>query len=243
MSKASSNQQENTRTPFKIELEEHLPFNYIATTKYIPSNELAKAASDLFHGVFADYEGCMFEVPVNQPNMAPYFSLVFNHGDYDEGAITACELANGARSGKSDVLSRVRYRDAQLQNGDRYYLTEDGKDVVKSLLMPQLFNNNNPNWQRIVSEYSEGRQGFYGYNTPQYTKASYIDPNRLCALLYGDKDGEDMVEYHVSIFGPMNTYQGQQTANYMLAITKVSVSEINDAYNKLGLGSMSRIIK
>lgn len=239
----SNNQQENTRTPFKIELEEHLPFNYIATTKYISSNELAKAASDLFHGVFADYEGCTFDVPVNQPNVAPYFSLFFNHGEYDENAITACELANGAKSGKSDVLSRVRYRDAQLQNGDRYYLTEDGKDVVKTLLTRQMFNNNNPNWARIVSEYTEGRQGLYGYNSPQYTKASFIDPDRLCALLYGEKEGDDTVEYHVSIFGPMASYQGQQTTNYMLAITKVSVKEIEAAYNKLGLGSMTRIIK
>jgi len=241
MSKANSNRED--RTPFRIELEEHLPFNYIATTKYIPSNELATAVSDLFHGVFADYEGCMFEVPINQPNTVPYFSLVFNHGDYDENAITACELANGAKPGKNDVLSRVRYRDAQLASGDRYYLTEDGKDVVKSLLIRQLFNNGNPNWQRIVKEYTEGRQGFYGYNSPQYTKVSYIDPDRLCTLLFGDKDGDMDVEYHVSIFGPMSSYQGQQTANYMLAVTKVSVDEINDAYNKLGLGSTSRIIR
>ena len=235
----ASNQQEEQRQPLKIDLEQHLAFGSIASTKFLPSNELAKAVSDLFHGVFADFEGCIFEMPQNG---SPYFSLVFNHGEYDEDAIVACRR-KGAIKNQNDVVSRMRYRDAQLQNGDKYFITDDGKDVIKPLLIPRAFNNNNPNWKTIVGEYSEGRQGLYGYNAPQYTKVSFIDPDRICSLLYGEEIDGDRVEYHTSIFAPLTSIPGQMTSNYMLSIIRVSSKEITAVYDKFGLGSYSRIIK
>lgn len=244
MSSAQTNQateKKEDRKPFTINLDEHLPFNGMSETMFISSNELGKAAADVFRGVFSDFEGCIFEVPQNG---LPYFSLIFNHGEYDESAQVACERLNGVKAGQNDVLSRMRYRDVQLQNGDRYFLNEDGKDVVKSLLFPRAYNNGNPNWQSIVSEYSERSNNMYGYAT-QYTKVSFIDPNRICSLLFGEKDEEndDVVDYHATIFTPMSTVAGQTAYNYMLSIIRVSAKEVGAAYEKLGLASASRIIR
>lgn len=242
MSTSNASQKTNERKPFMIELDEHLKFDGMATTMFKSSNELCKAVSDLFRNVFADFEGCIFEVPQNN-QMPPYISLIFNHGDYDENATVACERMNGSRNNGDSVLARVRYRDSQLSTGDRYILNEDGKDAIRPLLLPRIFNNGNPNWKNITGDFYEGNQGIYGYQGMQYTKVSFVDLNRLCSLLYGDKDGEDNVDYHVSIFGPMNNFAGQNASNYMLSIIRVSEKEVGAAYEKLGLGSVSRIIK
>ena len=244
MSNANANQRKPERVPFKIELTEHLPFNGMATTEFVSSNDFGKAVSDLFRNVFADFEGCIFEVPQNT-QLPPYYSLIFNHGDYDENATVACERANGAKNNGDDVLARIRYRDTMLNNGDRFILNDDGKDAIKPLLLSRLFNGGNPNWKNITGDYTEGQQGLYGYQGMQYTKVSFIDPDRLATLLYGEKekDGDSNVDYHVSIFGPMNNLAGQMNSNYMLSIIRVSEKEVGAAYEKLGLGSVSRIIK
>ena len=238
----SNASQRPERKPFKIELSEFAEFKGMATTMFISSNELGKLVSDLFHDIFADFEGCIFEIPQNS-QLPPYYSLIFNHGDYDDKAIVACERANGAKNSDNDVLARIRYRDAQLTNGDRFILNEDGKDAIKPLLLHRIFNNGNPNWKTITGDFTEGNQGLYGYQGRQYTKVSFIDPDRLCSLLYGSKDGDSNVDYHVSIFGPMNNFAGQMSSNFMLSVIRVSEKEVGSTYEKLGLASTSRIIK
>jgi hypothetical protein len=229
------------RVPFEINIDEHAPFDAIASTKFMPSHELAQYVSELFHGVFADFEGCMFEIPAN--GAAPCFSLVFNHGDYDKGATVGCERAYNRNVNRNDVVSRIRNRDNRVNNGDRYYLTEDGKDVVKTLLTRNAFNNGNPNWKIVVGEYYEGNQGIYGVRTPQYTKVNFIDLDRVCGLLFGTELDGDTVEYHVQVMSPIMQFQGQPSGNYMLSITRVSSKEIRKTYEKVGLSSFSRIIK
>lgn len=235
------NQQKKDRIPFEIQVGEHMEFAGVNANMLISSNELGKAASELFRSVFADFEGCIYEIPQGS---TPYFSLVFNHGVYDENVHTACSRAGETKGDQGSVLARIRYRDAQITNGDRYLINDDGKDVVIPLLVPRMYNNGNPNWKAIVTEYSEGPVGIYGYRGPQYTKIAYIDPDRLCGLLFGNKleDGT-RVEYHTSIFAPMSSAMGQQVANYMLTITRISEKELSSAYEKLGLASQSRIIR
>lgn len=239
----------NVREKFVIEMEQNVPFDAIAETKYITSNDLCKMLSELFRGVFADFEGCIFEVPQAGQNLPASISLIFNHGKYDDGAVVACERISGKTTG-NNVLDRTRNRDRQLQDGDRYYLTEDAKDALSSLLLPQFRGQNGqqPNWKNIVSEWSERTfQNYFNQGQlPQYTKVSFVDINALCRLLFGAKVDGDTVEYQAAIASAINNYGSmpnmQYTQNYMLGITKVSSKELMNVYEKLGFANVSSAV-
>lgn len=242
MSDQNKNNQKQRKT-FKIELEDRLPFDAIAESKYLTSNELTKMTSELFKTVFADYEGCIFDTSNGEPTIC----LIFNHGKYDEDAVVACERAGNKASGSS-ILDRSRNRDRQLQEGDRYYLTDDGKDVISSLLTPRAYNNGNPNWKHIIAEYTDRNiMNMYQYQQlPQYTKVSFIDLRNLCKLLFGEDVNGDPVDYSVVIASSLtpNGYQPMGSAgvpvnmNYMLNITRASAKEVVAVYEKLGFGTM-----
>ena len=198
------------------------------------SDELCKRASELFKATFADFEGCIFEV---SQQGEPSLSLVFNHGKYDSDAIVACELAGNKPSGSS-LLDRTRRRDINNTEGDRYYLTEDGKDVIKELLLPRQFNNGKPNWKQICGDFVDRTVvNMYGTQAPQYTKVSFISLNRLAGLLFGTHIDEDLKEYEVRIGAVMpQPMMGamQMQAKYMLQIMCASTKEVNEMYKKCG---------
>jgi hypothetical protein len=227
------------RERLKIEVDAE-PFNGIATTKYITSNDLGKAATELFKGVFADCEGCTFDVVGNVPTLA----VIFNHGVYDKGARVACTREATVDS-NAGIVARIRTRDHLLANGDRYYLTDDGKDAFRDLLNFQVYNNGKPNWGKIVCEFSENsQQRFYGMNTPQYTKVGFIDLNKIAGLIWCTEIDGDNVEYDVHIVRALNSgVPGMPPSNYMLAVTRVSSRELQNTYEKLGFGSFSSIIR
>lgn len=230
-----SNQENTTqRKKFEIEVKEPLQFDAIASVKFITSDELCKLASELFKSVFADFEGCIFETTQQGE---PTLSLIFNHGEYDEGAVVACE--RGGKSSGSTILDRTRRRDIALAEGDRYYLTEDGKDVVKDLLIPREYNNGNPNYKRVVSEFVD-RSVVNQFNVgqlPQYTKVSFISLDRVASLLFGVKVDNDIKEYSVRIGAamPQPMMGGFQVApKYMLQIMRASTNEVQEIYKKCG---------
>ena len=237
------NQNEETkRKKFEINVEEHATLPTIAKTAYLSSNDFCKLTSELFHGVFADFEGCIFEASNGEPTV----SLLFNHGQYDEGAVCACERAGGKVSGSS-IIDRTRNRDRQMSEGDRYYLTDDGKDVVTTLLTSRAYNNGNPNWKMIVSEWQDRNMNtIYNYGqAPQYTKVSGISLQRLCNLLFGNKDKEtdEYVEYDVRIATALSPFGYPQNGmpmnvNYMLALTVVGSAEVQKICEKLGYGTV-----
>lgn len=231
------NQKDETkREKFTIEVAEPLEFQTIAKTAYYSSNDFCKMVSELFSSVFADYEGCLFDATSN--GMAS-ISLIFNHGNYDEDATCATEKMGGKTSGSS-LIDRSRIRDRQMTEGDRYYLTEDGKDAIMPLLNPVAFNNGNPNWRHLVSEIQDNSNGSY-YNFgrgTQYTKVSNISLSKLCGLIFGtkDKNGDDL-EYDVKLAAPMmNQYQVGNgiTGNYMLTVTSISSEVVESLYRKMG---------
>lgn len=244
-----SSQKNEERKRFKIELEEHAPFNGIAETSYITSNEILKLVSEVFRGVFADFEGCLLETTNNNEGEATV-ALLFNHGNYDEkdeDVHIACEKAGGKTCGNT-LLDRSRFRDRQLTEGDRYYLTEDGKDAITPLLTVKRYNNGNPNWKYIVSEFFE-RTPNNMYNQgrmPQYTKVSGISLDRLCTLIFGAKMEDDFYEYKATIVGaltpPANYYMMPVTSNYMLTVTRVSSKQVAKAYEKAGFGNVNAYI-
>lgn len=231
----------NEKKKLKIDVETE-DFNGIATTKYVTSSDLCKIATDLFKGVFDDCEGSTFDIIGNYPTLA----IIFNHGIYDEGARVACarEVTIDAHS---SVIQRVRNRDSLLLHGDRYFLTEDGKEAFRDLVSFQAYNNGKPNWGKVVNEFSENnQQRMFGYgNVPQYTKIGYIDPAKFASLIWGKEDKEgNSVEYIVSIVRALNNgVPGMPPSNYMLSITQISAKELQATYEKLGFGSFSSIVR
>lgn len=230
-----SEQNNTKREKFQVKVSEPLQFDAIASVKFITSDELCKLTSELFKSVFADWEGCQFETD-NQG--MPYLSFIFNHGEYDKDAVVACERF-GAKSTGSNVLDRTRGRDNLLAKGDRYYLTDDGKDVVKDLLIYREYNNGNPNYGRIVSEMTDRsivNQYMQG-QSPQYTKVSFISLDRIAALLFGTKVDNDIKEYSVRIGAsmPQPMMGGMQMApKFMLQIMRASTNEVQEVYKKCG---------
>ena len=224
---------EAKREPFVVEIDEHYPFDSIAASKFITSNELCKMVSDLLRGVFADYEGCIFEV--NQ-GMEPTISLIFNHGDYTGSDLPVCCERSGAKQVGNTVIDRGRSRDLFNRNGDRYYLTEDGQDFVKQLIIRRLYNNGNLDYKRIVSEIVDRGpvNTTFVQQLNQYTKVAFISIDRLCSLLFGtDEENGDRVEYTVGISAPINA--GYGVSNYVLNITRISAKELSSFCNKIGV--------
>ena len=230
--------EETKRDKFVVDLDEHFDFGAIASSKFITSNDLCEKVSELFHLVFADYEGCTFEMTGNEPTI----SLFFNHGEYPDAEHVATEKI-GSKSVGSTIIDRSRSRDRLLKEGDRFSLTEDGKDVIKDLLILKVYNNGNPDFGRVACEWAErGPVNSYFSQAPvQYTKVSFISVPRICGLLFGSKDAEgNDVEYSANVVSAINPtgFNSQfATANYILNVTQVSAKELSEFCNKIGLGA------
>lgn len=241
----SNTNAETKRDKFVIQLDEHEPFEATAETKYITSNEFCKLVSELFKGVFADYEGCTFDV---SNGGEPTISLIFNHGKYDENAIVACSRPDAKDTDGSTVIRSIRRRDVQLRDGDRYYLTEDGKDALKELLTPRAYNGSKVNWGSIVQDIVDRTASTYympSNQIPQYTRVSFIDIKRLCSLIYGRKmENGDQMDYQVTIASPLSQMNYSMNgmpvgaSNYVLSITRASLKEVTKMYEKLGYSTM-----
>lgn len=238
--------EKESREKFKIIVDDLEVEPGVAQTNYVLSSEIQQKISELFKSVFADYEGCIFEVSNGEPTI----SLLFNRKKYDEDERVG-SYRIGANSGSS-VIDRRRNQDRQMQEGDRYYLTDDAKDVVSDLLIPRLYNNGNINWKLIVSDYQERNQNNYYMmpnQIPVYTKVSGLSLNRIlnANLLEGfaskDKDG-NKVEHGATLAAPLNYMNYQQGSVYVLTITTITVNNLNKIYEKLGFGSaVSGIIR
>ena len=233
----AKNQQDNRSV---IQVQEPEPFEAIAESKYITSNDFCKLVSELFKSAFADYEGCTFNVGNGGE---PSISLIFNHGNYSDDDIVACHRTTNEVG--STVIDRTRSRDRFQRDGDRYYLTEDGINTITPLLIPRMYNNGKPDWKRITGEFVD-RNNYNYYNAPQlpqYTKVDFIDIRRLSSLIFGSTTADgDKVEYDFRIiFNPTNNQYGM-TPNYLLDISRVGANEVKKIYEKLGFGSLGSTI-
>jgi len=235
---AQNAQEQNVdRKPYKIEFDQRPALDYVGKSCYITSDELCRTTNEIFREIFADYEGCQFEVTQGEPTM----NLFFNHAKYDEGAHTAVSMGNVANTG-NDTLNRIRLRDQSMKNGDRYYITDDGKDILTKLLTNRFYNNGKPNWAQLVAE-TVDRNPYNLYmpqQLPQFTKIRQIDLGRLVGYIYGrkDRDGSD-IEYMVHNAGAINPMMANVPAkNFMLVVTAVLSDNVKALYEKLGFGSM-----
>ena len=224
---------EEQRTKYSVEVEP-MAFEADAESMTLTSNELCALTNELFKAAFADYAGCKLEASQGQPVMSLYFSHI-KHDENDENYY-ACDMAEGKKVGNS-VIDRTRNYDRLVKEGDRYHLTDDGKDVIQPLLLPRFANRKNLNWGDIVTDFID--RSNVSYFNPMnggqiMTKVMNVDPNAICAKLFGDKG----FSYSVQIRGDLYAFRGGfgGASNYVLNILKVDNDVITKTYEKLGVG-------
>lgn len=225
------------RKPYTLEVE---PINFTADAevRILTSNKLCRLVNEYFKAAFADFEGSTFEMSQG----APTISLVFNHLKYSEDQITCCAMAS-TKSVSNSVIERSRTYDRLAKEGDRYHITEEGKDIIKKLLAPRYYNGGDIKWGNIVCEYVEKQM--YGYGGVQFTKIVGIDPRLICAIIFGAKDGDSTLDYAVDVKFDLSTKNGFAVAsmpNYVLHITRANYDHIKKTYEDLGFGSAGSTI-
>lgn len=245
------------RKPYRLDIENDA-FNPDYDGKYLTSIEFCKLTNEIFRAAFVNFYGSKFEISGGQPVM----SLLFTHMDqvpeYTEDqdgnsvvAHVATTRADGNKVGNKTIDS-IRRRENFRLNGDKFYLTEDGKDIIKPLLFPRIYNNGKVNWNSIVVETSDanGSSLFGTMNQIQLTKVGGIDPKRVASLIWGRKDEDGEIDYGISIMRDLTINSGfgmpgsQGGKNYAMSITRAHVSAISKTYENLGLGSVgSNIIR
>lgn len=240
---------EKEREKYEVSVEP-VSFEQDYSGKFISSIDFCKLANEYFRAAFVDYIGCTFEA--NQG--MPVISLYFSHAKFDNGVCAVSRL-EGNQTGSS-LLDKTRSRDKLYKEGDRFQITEDGIDVISSLLLPKLYNGGKINWKNIVTDVVDRTtQNFYApQQAQQVTKISGIDPRNICALLWGksetdpDTNEKSYVDYGVSIMADLTIKSGlmpgNQNANYALSITKAYNGHLQNTYEKFGIMSAnSNIIR
>lgn len=233
------------REKFAIDIEA-LDFSPIGAFKLTTSSDLGKLANEIFSSIFEDFEGIIFE-PGNG-NSEPTYSLIFNHGKYDEDATVGVVSAiQDKGTDSANPLDRIRRMDNVYANGAKYLATEDLKDVVEGLLVPGLYNNGKPKWNAIVVDYAERSQyNLYSQSAvTQYTKINGISAKRLASLIYGYEVDGDKFDYEVTVMGPASAQMmAGRAVNYMLRISRASLAEVTELYKAYGYNpSASNIIR
>ena len=236
--------EETKREKFKIDID-HEAFKPIGAFKLTTSSELGSLANEIFKTVFADYEGIIFE---GANGGEPTYSLIFNHGKYDENErVGVMSAINDNSNVDNNAVNRVRRMDNIYRNGAKYLATEDLKDVVEKLLVSPLYNKGNPKWGQIVVDYSE-RAAYNIYNPNQmnqYTKINGISASRLASLIFGYKDDDDdTFDYDVKVLGGANAGFGGKPTNWILQISRASLQEVEELYRSFGYNTTtSQIIR
>lgn len=232
------------RTPYEIEIPTE-DFAPDSESKFLTSTELCNIVNSIMRAAFKDFYGSKFELSANGQ---PSISLHFSHIDAEEGD-TVATVRSGAKSIGNSVIDRTRARDHAMIEGDRYMVSEDGKDVIKKLLFPYLYNKGKVNWKNITQETTDGSNSNMFYQRPQpLTKITGIDPKRVCGMIWGTSDEEGAVDYGIFVMKDLSVnpmiMPGTVPSNYVLQITRAHASEIKRTYEKLGIGIVgSNIIR
>lgn len=242
MSNVGNNSNPETKGAFTITINEHEKFDHISDMKFVSSTDFCGLVSQMF-SIYADFEGCSYEVVpgTNSHMIALYFNhkLAGTNTELEDGRGIAITKDAGVTA-KNNTLRSTRNFTNRYYNGDKFFLTEDGK----SGLIPFLFDQNRSlykgngevNWDKIIQEVADGNCGM----PQQYTKVSFIDPAKVAEAIYGkvDDDGIKWV-YGVRVLRSVPTIALGGTnvsTNFMLAIERVCEPEVFKLAQGLGVG-------
>ena len=230
-----------------------LDFGGICSDKYIRSDKFAKLVHEIFKKTYADAYGATFDmIPGTNRFM---LSLYFDH-DIHDGSSLPCALTKVAENEQTEnaTLNSIRQLQRRNTEGDKYHLTEEGKVGIRKFLFDQRniskiyksngYNKIDVNWKEATAEVYDP---VYGSNFPkQLTKVSFLDCEKLAALIWGNKenpeanDMDDAIEYGVSAIKNFpNVYGGvSSNTDYLLQIKRISRKNLMDLCQSFGLGGI-----
>lgn len=233
-----------------ISLNDNVPFEPISDSKYLSSQEFLATVSDIFRKIYADYEGCTLEMIPS--SSALQIKMFFNHNDYSNSNLYVACSKEATVNAKSEAIAMIRRHSYQVNNGDRYYLTDDGKSGLRPFFVDwnALYGKNNDlNWAKIVADVSDNAsQNQFAPLRQQYTQVSFIDPAKIAALIYGDGSDKDPSGnpawiYNVRILHSIPSLSFGTSNNnpnsWMLAIDRVSPKEVQALAARYGLNMSS----
>lgn len=245
-------EQKNEPKKSLLEITEHEDFDPIVGVKYLSATEFCETVSSIFKVVFADFEGCLLG-GVSQSNQIE-IKLYFNHNPQNEnsGRPVCCSKEVDADGTKNAMLAGYRRYNNRMINGDRYFVTEEGKATIAPLLLENralLNRNGNLDWSKICSEVTDnGSQWVYDPTKLQYTMLSYIDPTRLVELIYGTETTDATGEkhrwvYNVRVLHSMPSiylnHNNDDPMSWMLGIDRISEQETEKLAARYGLAVRS----
>lgn len=238
-------------------IESGLEFDPISDTKYLTSTEFGEIVSNIFKQVFVDYEGCTLGGVQGTPYIT--INFFFNHREISDDAIPSNMFRGITRKipnkSNNETVNNIRLYNNILRNGDRYYLTDDAKQIIKPFLLSGVGRiygpNGNINWGNITSEQGDNSQRFnFGVNQVplQYTVCTFIDPTKLATAIYGEDNTENGAKwcYQVRVansipnINSMNNTNSNTAnpSNWILAIDRVSAKELNKLAAKFGFANI-----
>ena len=223
--------EETKREKFSVDVE-GVSLAPIESGVDISSEKLCDYIFDFFSSIFADFEDCQFNVMGQKPTI----TILFNHREYDEGARLGVKKGGDKQYG-NEILDRSRRRDRLIAAGDRYFLTEDAKDIIEEFI-PHV-PGSKIDWKNYVSETNYG--GYQGNRQPNFTTVSGLSVERLCEKikLIAPNDADDRYEYAFTIKAELTNSNmmimgNNFTRNYLLTIMKASEKELDKVYAELG---------
>lgn len=223
-------------------VQEHETFSHISDSKFMTSIELCELISGMFKAIYADFEGCNMDfVPgTNQPSI----TLYFNHKIEDSALPFATTKEDTEAKAANSTLRSTRSYNSRLINGDRYYLTEEGQALEEFLFDNQQFyftkdGKRTANWTKLVSEVADGNFQYQGVSQ-QFTQVKCLDPAKIVEAIFGRFDENSEWVYGVRVLRSIPAFTmvtGMTTAGYVVAIERVSKSEVDNLAKKFGLNT------
>ena len=245
MSSNNSTASETEKKIFKISdlIQEHETFEHISDSKFLTSTKLCELVSAMFSNIYADYEGCNMDfIPgTNQPSI----TLFFNHKNTEGSALPcACSKEDSTAKASNSTLRSTRSYNSRLVNGDRYYLTEEGQALEEFLFDSQQFyttkdGQRTANWGKLVSEVADGNFQYQNI-AQQYTQVKCLDPAKIVEAIFGRFAGNSEWVYGVRVLRSIPSFTmitGMTTAGYVIAIERVSKSEVDALAKQFGLNT------
>lgn len=228
----------------EISVDTHEKFEHIVDTKFTSSTDLCGAISTLFSSVYADFEGCNFEFLQN--TSIPIVNLFFNHRKSNSELPLACSKDVEEGNTQNSTLRNIRSWETRKLNGDKFFLTAEGKDGLEPFILENrnFYNNKGEiNWGKLVTEVSDNSQGYMQGMTQSFTKVSCLDPVKIVELIYGKVD-EDGIKWIYGIrplrsIPTVNTFGQNITPSMMIAIERVCEPEVLKLSQRMGLSVAS----
>lgn len=246
----------------QIKVDEHCKFNNVISTCTLTSEVLEEKISDLFVGVFDDFEGCKI-VPVGNPGQPEalkcevYFKPNFNKGD--EGVYAVKVRGEHIQQKKQSTLADM-VRDVNFLSMSKQFELEDiAKELLAEFLIiydAKVVDRYSPELGKEVKVRLPKNWGNYIKEVTDviaHTKFQHpylvvtLDLVPLVAKLYGKKDSEEVKElagrgipkdryqYAVNIVKTLNPSIRQ----YILEIRRIDIREINALSQSIGYGMVT----